>query len=185
MAENRLRAVVATSTLDLGIAWGDVDLVVPCGGRRREQAGLRSASARANHRMDEPSPRDSCSGHRFEVMECQAALDANYVGAQDTPSIGKGALDVAGATYPGMACAQPFDALELYDEVISAAPYARLPWETFERAVDLSPPAVTRFALTSAMPASARRRTGSGGSPTRWLLSNTASMSGRSSNRRC
>ncbi|MDW9374500.1 ligase-associated DNA damage response DEXH box helicase [Sinorhizobium meliloti] len=136
MAENRLRAVVATSTLDLGIDWGDVDLVVHVGAPKGASR-LAQRIGRANHRMDEPSRAILVPANRFEVMECQAALDANYVGAQDTPSIGKGALDVLAQHILGMACAQPFDALELYEEVISAAPYAQLAWETFERAVDL------------------------------------------------
>jgi Lhr-like helicase len=44
MAANRLRAVVATSTLDLGIDWGDVDLVVHVGAPKGASR-LRSASA--------------------------------------------------------------------------------------------------------------------------------------------
>ncbi|RVO73417.1 ligase-associated DNA damage response DEXH box helicase [Sinorhizobium medicae] len=136
MAENRLRAVVATSTLDLGIDWGDVDLVVHVGAPKGASR-LAQRIGRANHRMDEPSRAILVPANRFEVMECQAALDANYIGAQDTPPIGKGALDVLAQHILGMACARPFDALELYDEVTSAAPYAHLSWETFERAVDL------------------------------------------------
>ena len=55
--------------------------------------------------------------NRFEVMECQAALDANYLGAQDTPPLREGALDVLAQHVLGMACAEPFDADELYAEV--------------------------------------------------------------------
>ncbi|MCG5475483.1 ligase-associated DNA damage response DEXH box helicase [Sinorhizobium fredii] len=136
MADNRLRAVVATSTLDLGIDWGDVDLVVHVGAPKGASR-LAQRIGRANHRMDEPSRAILVPANRFEVMECQAALDANYVGAQDTPPVGKGALDVLAQHVLGMACAKPFDALQLYDEITSAAPYADLTWETFERVIDL------------------------------------------------
>ncbi|KQV84021.1 ligase-associated DNA damage response DEXH box helicase [Rhizobium sp. Root1220] len=135
MAANRLRAVVATSTLDLGIDWGDVDLVIHVGAPKGASR-LAQRIGRANHRMDEPSKAILVPANRFEVMECQAALDANYIGAQDTPPVGKGALDVLAQHVLGMACAEPFDMLELYDEVVSASPYSDLSWETFERIVD-------------------------------------------------
>ncbi|MFB2607639.1 helicase-related protein, partial [Rhizobium phaseoli] len=135
MVENRLRAVVATSTLDLGIDWGDVDLVIHVGAPKGASR-LAQRIGRANHRMDEPSKAILVPVNRFEVMECQAALDANYIGAQDTPPVGRGALDVLAQHVLGMACAEPFDMLELYDEITSASPYADLSWETFERVVD-------------------------------------------------
>ncbi|WP_349437140.1 ligase-associated DNA damage response DEXH box helicase [Pararhizobium sp. A13] len=135
MSENRLRAVVATSTLDLGIDWGDVDMVIHVGAPKGASR-LAQRIGRANHRMDEPSRAILVPANRFEVMECQAALDANYIGAQDTPPVGKGALDVLAQHVLGMACAAPFDPLALYTEITSASPYADLTWETFERIVD-------------------------------------------------
>jgi ATP-dependent Lhr-like helicase len=135
MAANKLRAVVATSTLDLGIDWGDVDLVIHVGAPKGASR-LAQRIGRANHRMDEPSKAILVPANRFEVMECQAALDANYIGAQDTPPVGQGALDVLAQHVLGMACAAPFDMLQLYDEITSASPYASLSWETFERIVD-------------------------------------------------
>ncbi len=135
MAENRLRAVVATSTLDLGIDWGDVDLVIHVGAPKGASR-LAQRIGRANHRMDEPSQAILVPGNRFEVMECQAALDANYLGAQDTPPVGRGALDVLAQHVLGMACAAPFDPLLLFDEITSTSPYRALEWETFERIID-------------------------------------------------
>lgn len=135
MAENRLRAVVATSTLDLGLDWGDVDLVIHVGAPKGASR-LAQRIGRSNHRMDEPSRAILVPANRFEVMECQAALDANYVGAQDTPPVGDGSLDVLCQHIMGLACAAPFDALDIYDEIRTASPYARLDWETFERALD-------------------------------------------------
>ncbi|MBW9063560.1 ligase-associated DNA damage response DEXH box helicase [Rhizobium herbae] len=135
MSENRLRAVVATSTLDLGIDWGDVDMVIHVGAPKGASR-LAQRIGRANHRMDEPSRAILVPANRFEVMECQAALDANYIGAQDTPPVGKGALDVLAQHVLGMACAAPFDPLALYTEITSASPYADLTWETFERIID-------------------------------------------------
>ncbi len=135
MAENRLRAVVATSTLDLGIDWGDVDLVIHVGAPKGASR-LAQRIGRANHRMDEPSRAILVPANRFEVMECQAALDANYIGAQDTPPVGQGSLDVLAQHVLGMACADAFDEEDLYREVTTALPYVDLSRETFARIVD-------------------------------------------------
>ncbi|GAB5375706.1 MAG: ligase-associated DNA damage response DEXH box helicase [Acuticoccus sp.] len=135
MAENRLRAVVCTSTLDLGIDWGDVDLVIHVGAPKGASR-LAQRIGRANHRMDEPSKAVLVPSNRFEVLECQAALDGSYLGHQDTPPIRDGALDVLAQHVLGMAVAAPFDALALHDEIRAAYPYRALDWETFERVVD-------------------------------------------------
>ncbi len=135
MAGNRLRAVVATSTLDLGIDWGDVDLVVHVGAPKGASR-LAQRIGRSNHRMDEPSRAILVPANRFEVMECQAALDANYLGAQDTPPIGDGTYDVLAQHVLGMACAAPFHADALFDEVTSAAPYRSLSRDQFDRVLD-------------------------------------------------
>ncbi|HEX2146687.1 MAG TPA: DEAD/DEAH box helicase, partial [Pseudorhizobium sp.] len=165
MAENRLRAVVATSTLDMGIDWGDVDLVVHVGAPKGASR-LAQRIGRSNHRMDEPSKAILVPANRFEVMECQAALDANYLGAQDTPPVGEGALDVLAQHILGMACAEPFDPLELYEEITSASPYASLSWEMFERAVDFV--ATGGYALRSYERYAKIRKTKEG----RWRVSN-------------
>ena len=135
MAEGKLRAVVATSTLDLGIDWGDVDLVIHVGAPKGASR-LAQRIGRANHRMDEPSKGILVPSNRFEVLECRAALDANYLGFQDTPALRPGALDVLCQHILGMAVAEPFDAVALYDEITSAESYRDLAWEDFERAVD-------------------------------------------------
>lgn len=135
MEAGSLRAIVATSTLDLGIDWGDVDLVIHVGAPKGASR-LAQRIGRSNHRMDEPSRAILVPANRFEVLECRAALDANYLGAQDTPPLGDGALDVLAQHVLGCACGEPFDPDELFREVTSAAPYAALPREMFDRAVD-------------------------------------------------
>ncbi|MBU2487655.1 MAG: ligase-associated DNA damage response DEXH box helicase, partial [Alphaproteobacteria bacterium] len=135
MGRNELRAVVATSTLDLGIDWGDVDLVVHVGAPKGASR-LAQRIGRANHRMDEPSRAILTPANRFEVLECQAAIDANYVGAQDTPPGGEGGLDVLAQHVLGMAAAAPFDADDLYAEVSSASPYSGLDRETFDKVIE-------------------------------------------------
>ncbi len=134
MADNSLRAIVATSTLDLGIDWGDVDLVAHIGAPKGASR-LAQRIGRSNHRMDEPSRAILVPANRFEVLECQAALDANYLGAQDTPPLRDGALDVLAQHVLGTACAGPFFADALYEEVLGAAPYANLSRDLFDQVV--------------------------------------------------
>jgi ATP-dependent Lhr-like helicase len=86
--------------------------------------------------MDEPSRAILVPANRFEVLECRAALDANYLGAQDTPPLAEGALDVLAQHVLGAACAEPFHAEELLEEIRSAAPYAEMDRQTFDRVVD-------------------------------------------------
>ena len=135
MAAGGLDAVVATSTLDLGIDWGDVDLVVHVGAPKGASR-LAQRIGRANHRLDEPSRAILVPANRFEVLECQAALDANYLGDQDTPPIRAGGLDVLAQHVLGMAVAAPFAADDLYAEVTTAYPYRDLERATFDRVVD-------------------------------------------------
>ncbi len=134
MIAGRLKAVVCTATLDLGIDWGDVDLVVNVGAPKGASR-IMQRIGRSNHRMDEPSKAYLVPANRFEILECRAALDAVHEAAQDTPDARTGALDVLCQHILGMACAEPFRLEDLYDEIRSAAPYAALTWEDFEAAV--------------------------------------------------
>ncbi len=134
MGEGRLKAVVCTSSLDLGIDWGAVDLVVNVGAPKGSSR-LMQRIGRANHRLDEPSRAVLVPANRFEVLECRAALEAVRAGAQDSAVIHSGALDVLAQHVLGMACAGPFDADELYAEVTSAEPYAELPRNDFDDVV--------------------------------------------------
>ncbi len=135
MAEERLRAVVATSTLDMGIDWGNVDLVIHVGAPKGASR-LAQRIGRSNHRLDEPSKAMLVPANCFEVLECQAAIDANYVHAQDTPPVGTGALDVLAQHILGMACAEPFDADSLYREFVTALPYSSMDRDTFDKMID-------------------------------------------------
>ena len=135
MAAGALRAVVATSTLDLGIDWGDVDLVVQMGAPKGVSR-MQQRIGRANHRLDEPSRAMLVPSNRFEALECLAAKEAVAAGKQDGETRHEGGLDVLAQHILGMACAAPFDADELYEEIATAEPYRALSRETFTRALE-------------------------------------------------
>ena len=131
MAAGRLRGLVATASLDLGIDWGDVDLVVQMGAPKGSSRLLQRIG-RANHRLDEPSKGIIVPGNRFEYLEARAALDAIDDGELDPEIFRPGALDVLAQHILAMAVAAPFQQDELLAEIRSAAPYAGLKQETFE-----------------------------------------------------
>jgi ATP-dependent Lhr-like helicase len=131
MAAGRLRGLVATASLDLGIDWGDIDLVVQMGAPKGSSRLLQRIG-RANHRLDEPSKGIVVPGNRFEYMEARAALDAVDDGELDPEQFRPGTLDVLAQHLLAMACASPFHEEAMLAEVRSAAPYAGLKDETFE-----------------------------------------------------
>jgi len=135
MTAGRLRGVVCTSSLDLGVDWGDVDLVVNVGAPKGASR-LMQRIGRANHRLDEASRAVLVPANRFEVLECRVAIDAVNENAQDTPPPRSGALDVLAQHVLGCACGAPFLADDLYAEVRTAAPYADLSRADFDDVVD-------------------------------------------------
>ena len=132
MAAGSLRAVVCTSSLDLGIDWGDVDLVIQLGAPKGASRLLQRIG-RANHRFDTPSKALLVPANRFEFLECQAALEAVRAHDLDADEIGAGALDVLAQHLMGLACAAPFDPDETFAEVTRAAPYRALSRADFVR----------------------------------------------------
>ncbi len=135
MTSGALNAVVCTSTLDLGIDWGDVDLVIQIGAPKGASRMLQRIG-RANHTLDTPSKALFVPSNRFEVLECEAALEAVHEGVQDSEDPVSGGMDVLAQHVLGMAVASEFDAAELYAEILRAWPYRELSWEQFERIVD-------------------------------------------------
>ncbi len=131
MADGKLRGLVATASLDLGIDWGDVDLVVQMGAPKGSSRLLQRIG-RANHRLDEPSKGVIVPGNRFEYLEARAALDAIDDGELDPETFRPGALDVLAQHILAVACAAPFQQQEMLAELRSAAPYAGLRDEVFE-----------------------------------------------------
>jgi ATP-dependent helicase Lhr and Lhr-like helicase len=132
VASGRLRGLVCTASLDLGVDWGDVDLVVQMGAPKGSSRLLQRIG-RANHRLDEPSEAILVPGNRFEYLEARAALDAIEAKELDPEIFRPGALDVLAQHIMAAACAAPFREEEMLDEVRSAAPYAGLSGDLFRQ----------------------------------------------------
>jgi ATP-dependent Lhr-like helicase len=135
MAAGALRAVVCTGSLDLGIDWGDVDLVIQVGAPKNVKR-LVQRIGRANHRYNAPSKALLVPANRMEVVECKAALDAALAHQLDGEPRGTGPRDVLCQHVLATACAGPFDATALYNEVITAGPYRNLSRPDFDDILD-------------------------------------------------
>ncbi|OAN50935.1 ligase-associated DNA damage response DEXH box helicase [Sphingobium sp. TCM1] len=131
MAAGKLRALVATASLDLGVDWGNVDCVIQMGAPKGSSRLLQRIG-RANHRLEMASEAILIPGNRFEYLEARAALDAVEAGERDADDFRPGSLDVLAQHVMGLACAGPFRAEELLAEVRSATPYSALTAEAFE-----------------------------------------------------
>lgn len=122
MARGELRALVATASLDLGVDWGDVDLVVQMGAPKGSSRLLQRIG-RANHRLDQASRALLVPGNRFEFLEAMAAQDAVAAGQRDGEGFRPGGLDVLAQHVMARACAGPFAGEALLAEVRSAWAY--------------------------------------------------------------
>ena len=125
MAAGALRAVVATSSLDLGIDWGGVDQVIQVGAPKGVSRLLQRVG-RANHRLDEASNAILVPANRFELLECEAAIEGVAAQEQDGAAPLPGGLDVLAQHLLLTAAAGPFVPEEMFDEICRAGPYMGL-----------------------------------------------------------
>ena len=135
MARGELRALVCTASLDLGVDWGDIDLVVQMGAPKGSSRLLQRIG-RANHRLDCPSRALLVPGNRFEFLEAMAAMQAVDEGKRDGEEFRPGGLDVLAQHVMACVCAAPFDEADLLREVRSCWPYAWVDQEAWNRVLN-------------------------------------------------
>lgn len=131
MAAGSLRAVVTTSALELGVDWGDVDLVIQVGAPKGVSRLLQRIG-RANHRLHEPSEAWLVPANRFEALECQSAIDAIASGRLDGEALLPGSNDIVPQFIMNCACSEAIRPAAIYRQVRSATPYADMPRATFD-----------------------------------------------------
>jgi ATP-dependent Lhr-like helicase len=134
MGGNKLKAVVCTSTLDLGIDWGDVDLVVQVGAPKGSSRLLQRIG-RANHKLDE------AAGAARALQPLRGAGMRGGPGSRGGKCSGHGIphgdeARRAGPAHHGPRLAGPFHPDDLYAEVTSAWTYRNLTREDFDKCVD-------------------------------------------------
>ena len=141
MAAGGLDCVVATSSLDLGLDWADVDLVIQVGAPKGVSR-LPQRVGRANHRLDEPSRAILVPTNRFEYLECVAAQAEIAANNLDGAVFRRGGYDVLAQHIFGVACSGPFFADALFPRL---SPLRHTPiWRALNlmRSLTLSPTAV-------------------------------------------
>ncbi len=135
MVDGHLKAIVCTGSLDLGIDWGDVDLVIQVGAPKNVKR-LIQRIGRANHRYNAPSKALLVPANRFEIVECKAALDAAKAHQLDGDPRARGPRDVLCQHILIRAASGPFRADELYAEVTTAGPFRDLTRPEFDACLE-------------------------------------------------
>jgi ATP-dependent Lhr-like helicase len=135
MVRGDLRAIVCTGSLDLGIDWGEVDLVIQIGAPKNVKR-LIQRIGRANHHYNAPSKAVLVPANRFEVVECVAALEAAKEHDLDGDPKGAGPRDVLCQHILVAACSAPFDATDLFDEIKTVGAFSDLTREAFDDCLD-------------------------------------------------
>lgn len=136
MAKGGLRAIVATASLDLGLDWAAVDLVIQVGAPKGISRLLQRIG-RSNHQLDKPSEALLVPCNRFEMVECITVIDAIRNNVIDGEQLQRGSLDVLAQFVMNCAAAGSFNSKDLYAEIIQAAPYGALDFLTFERIIQV------------------------------------------------
>lgn len=132
MVQGTLKAIIATSSLELGIDWGNVDMVINVGAPKGISR-LMQRIGRSNHNLDKPSKALLVPLNSFEVLECEAALKAIKLDVlDDEPPHIRGAIDILAQHIMSCACANPINPEELFSQITKAYPYQYVSMETFK-----------------------------------------------------
>ena len=132
IVEGHIECVVATSSLDLGLDWGNIDLVMQIGAPKGV-ARLIQRIGRANHTINTPSRAILVPTNCFEFVECIAAKECIKLNLLEDEQYSEGSLDVLAQHIVGVAISKKFKKEELYEQVKKAWPYRNLNEEDFEK----------------------------------------------------
>ncbi|MEI7717535.1 MAG: DEAD/DEAH box helicase, partial [Mycobacterium sp.] len=136
LKSGRLRAVVATSSLELGIDMGAVDLVIQVEAPPSVASGLQRVG-RAGHQVGEISRGVLLPKHRTDLIGCAVSVKRMRDGEIESMRVPTNPLDVL-AQHTVAACAlEPLNADAWFDTVRRSAVFAALPRSAFEATLDL------------------------------------------------
>jgi ATP-dependent helicase Lhr and Lhr-like helicase len=132
----RLRCVVATSSLELGIDMGAVDLVVQVEAPPSVASGLQRVG-RAGHQVGEISRGVLFPKHRTDVIHCTVAAQRMLTGEIEKLQIPAHPLDILAQQTVAACALEPIDVDAWFDIVRSTGSYANLPRSAYESVLDL------------------------------------------------
>lgn len=136
LKSGRLRAVVATSSLELGIDMGAVDLVIQIEAPPSVASGLQRIG-RAGHQVGEVSAGVLIPKHRTDLIGCAVSVQRMLAGQIETLTVPANPLDILAQHTVAAAALEPLDAEAWFDTVRRAAPFTTLPRSVFEATLDL------------------------------------------------
>ncbi|MBP2453737.1 ATP-dependent helicase [Mycolicibacterium lutetiense] len=136
LKSGRLRAVVATSSLELGIDMGAVDLVIQVESPPSVASGLQRIG-RAGHQVGEISQGVLFPKHRTDLIGCAVTVQRMRSGDIETMHVPANPLDVLAQHTVAAAALEPVDADGWFDAVRRSAPFATLPRSAYEATLDL------------------------------------------------
>ena len=132
----RLPCVVATSSLELGIDMGAVDLVVQVESPGSVASGLQRIG-RAGHHVGEASVGKVFPKYRGDLLEATVVVDRMRAGEIEATRYPRTPLDVLAQQIVAMAAMEPWPVGELHDVVAAAAPFAELSRTQLDGVLDL------------------------------------------------
>jgi ATP-dependent helicase Lhr and Lhr-like helicase len=136
LKEGRLPAIIATSSLELGIDMGAVDLVVQVGSPRTVAAGLQRIG-RAGHSVGVVSRGTIFPTHRGDLVEAAAIAERMLAGAIEETRVPRNPLDVLAQQIVAMAALDTWDVETLHSTVLRAYPFCDLSARAFEATLDM------------------------------------------------
>ncbi|OBG98165.1 ATP-dependent helicase [Mycobacterium sp. E3251] len=131
-----LKAVVATSSLELGIDMGAVDLVIQVEAPPSVASGLQRIG-RAGHQVGEVSQGVLFPKHRTDLIGCAVTVQRMLAGEIETMRVPANPLDILAQQTVAAAALEPLDADRWFDTVRRSAPFATLPRSVYEATLDL------------------------------------------------
>jgi ATP-dependent Lhr-like helicase len=132
----RLRGLVATSSLELGIDMGAIDLVVQVESPPSVASGLQRIG-RSGHRIDQVSAGVIFPKYRGDLLACAAVTRAMTRGDVEPSRYPRNPLDVLAQQVVAMVSVEPWTADDLFDAVRGAAPFAELSRRMFDGVLDM------------------------------------------------
>jgi ATP-dependent Lhr-like helicase len=136
LKSGRLRCVVATSTLELGIDMGEVDLVVQVESPPSVASGLQRIG-RAGHQVGEVSRGVLFPKHRADLIHVAVVSERMVEGKIEALAIPQNPLDILAQQTVAAVALEAIDIEEWWETVRRSAPFATLPRSAYEATLDL------------------------------------------------
>jgi ATP-dependent helicase Lhr and Lhr-like helicase len=136
LKDGKIRALVATASLELGIDIGSVDLVCQIGSTRSISVGLQRIGRAGHWRGAIPKGRIFATT-RDELVECAALVLAIRRGELDRLAIPDAPMDILAQQIVAMCAAEDWNEQELFETIRRAYPYRALARADFDKIVEM------------------------------------------------